>query len=132
MGAQLGEVADQDPDQFALAVPEAGEQFAFFFGRQQVGGEDRLRRVDGNSDPLAPVLRRFAGLVFIAVLPLLKRGSRATLRVSPGRFSLPRGKAANRTSDQAREWEGDRPSWCRCTIAPSRFFNVPDRSTEKS
>ena len=38
-GAQVREVADQHADQFALAVPEAGEQFALFFGRQQVGRE---------------------------------------------------------------------------------------------
>jgi len=28
------------------------------------------------------------------------------LRVSPGRLSMPRGKAANHTSDQARDYEG--------------------------
>ena len=38
------EVPDQHADQFALAVPEAGEQLAFFFGRQQVGGEGRRGR----------------------------------------------------------------------------------------
>jgi hypothetical protein len=44
---------------------------------------------------------------------------------------MPSGKAANRTSDQAREWEVSLPGVS--LFAPSRFFNVPFfGQTEKS
>jgi hypothetical protein len=37
----VGEMAEQHPNQLALAIPEAGEQLSFFFGREQVGRESR-------------------------------------------------------------------------------------------
>src|SRR5262249_55533463 len=51
---QPREMADEDADEFAFAIPEAGEEFAFLLGGEQVGGENRggsnrrssLRRLD--------------------------------------------------------------------------------------
>jgi hypothetical protein len=49
MGPELGEVADEEAHQFAFALPKRGKEMTFFFGSQEVGGEDRLRGVDLNS-----------------------------------------------------------------------------------
>ena len=38
---QVREVANEHSDQIGLTFPEAGEQFAFFFGGQQVRGKSR-------------------------------------------------------------------------------------------
>jgi hypothetical protein len=37
--AEVGEVAEQNANQFVFAVPEVGEQLAFFFGCQQIRGK---------------------------------------------------------------------------------------------
>ena len=61
-----GEVADQHADQFALAVPEAGQQLPFFFGRQQVGrkrgdvGFGYLGRLAGSLTPCSLFMAAFA------------------------------------------------------------------------
>ena len=95
-------------DQFALAFPECGEKFPFFFGSQEVRGEDGLGRVNGDSQSLlrSPWFGAWLLSSSLPCFPYSKEVVEPTLRVSPGRFSMPRGKAANRTSDQAREWEG--------------------------
>ncbi len=41
-----GETADQNPDQFALDLPEICQQLAFFLGREQIGRKDGGRRHD--------------------------------------------------------------------------------------
>jgi hypothetical protein len=45
---------------------------------------------------------------------------------------MPHGKAANHTSDQARDREGHGLHWRRIAIAPSRFFNVPSNGQLKN
>jgi hypothetical protein len=37
----IRKVTQQHADEFTLAIPEAGEQLAFFFGREQVGRKSR-------------------------------------------------------------------------------------------
>ncbi len=57
----MSEMADQVLDQVSLAIPESGQQFAFFLGRQQVGreGDGWLERRRGSVRPwrLAALLR---------------------------------------------------------------------------
>ena len=45
MAAQVGEMPDQNANQFALAIPEARRQLAFFFGGQELGREGGMRNV---------------------------------------------------------------------------------------
>ena len=50
MAAQPGEMPDEHLDQLALGFPERGQQSAFFFGGQKIGGKDGGRGVKGNSN----------------------------------------------------------------------------------
>src|SRR5262249_46585819 len=44
MSTEAWEMANENTDQLALALPEASQQLTFFFGSQQVRGKNRGRR----------------------------------------------------------------------------------------